>query len=176
MDAVAIGGPNRLTFAWWNLNSFAHYDPARISLKRWPKQRWHYETKRDRILDLIPRFSPEGCPDLFVVCEITREAAADLVSRLPQDFDVVIAPAHPHEDDFQVAIFYRMGFGLTRELPLLPSESEDVTRETRPMVAVHLTFAGHIIRFVACHWTGLDEPSSRAARVRLADFLSPRHL
>jgi len=31
--------------------------------------------------------------------------------------------------------------------------------------------SGHVVRFVACHWTGFDEPSSRIARSRLADFL-----
>jgi endonuclease/exonuclease/phosphatase family metal-dependent hydrolase len=90
---------------------------------------------------------------------------------LRSGFDVVIAPAHPYEDEFQVAIFYRTGVGMTPELPLLPSETEDVTRETRPMVTIHLTLPGHVIRFVACHWTGFDELSSRTARGRLADFL-----
>jgi endonuclease/exonuclease/phosphatase family metal-dependent hydrolase len=39
------------------------------------------------------------------------------------------------------------------------------------MVAVHLTLSGHVIRFIACHWTALHVNSSRLARSRLADFL-----
>jgi endonuclease/exonuclease/phosphatase family metal-dependent hydrolase len=107
----------------------------------------------------------------LAVCEITREAAEDLLRSLPSGFKLAIAPAYPKESEFQVAVFFRTSVGLTAELPLIPSETEDVTRETRPMVPVHLTITGHVIRFVACHWTGFDEVSSRAARRRLADFL-----
>ena len=163
--------PNRLTFSWWNLHNFAHYDAAQSVLKRRPKQLSHYEAKRDRILNVIQEFLKGAFPDIFAVCEVTREAALDLVTRLPSGFDVAVAPAYPDEDDFQVAVFYRTGVGLTPEFPLLPSETEDVTRETRPMVTVHLTLPGHVIRFVACHWTGLNLDSSRIARSRLADFL-----
>jgi endonuclease/exonuclease/phosphatase family metal-dependent hydrolase len=131
----------------------------------------HYEAKRDRILDVCNSYPGIGFPDILVVCEITREAAQDLVKRLPSGFGVAIAPAFPHEDEFQVAVFYRTGVGLTPELPLLPTETADVTRETRPMVPVHLTLSGHVIRFVACHWTGFNVASSISARRRLADFL-----
>src|SRR5207245_2952177 len=69
------------------------------------------------------------------------------------------------------AVFYRPAEGLTAEAPLLPTEKEDVTEETRPMIPVHLTLPGHLIRFVACHWTSFDAPASRVARERLADVL-----
>ena len=39
------------------------------------------------------------------------------------------------------------------------------------MVAVHFTLPGHVIRFVACHWTAFDTATSRLARERLADVL-----
>ena len=161
----------RLTFAWWNLHNFAHYDASQRVVARRPKQLADYEAKRDRVLVACHEFLGGDFPDLLAVCEISREAAQDLVARFPPGFDVAVAPAYPHEDDFQVAVFFRTGVGLMPELPLIPSETGDVTRETRPMVPVHLTLPGHLIRFVACHWTGLDKDSSRTARARLADFL-----
>src|SRR5262249_30920467 len=42
---------------------------------------------------------------------------------------------------------------------------------TRPMIPVHLKLPGHLVRFVACHWTAFDNSSSRLARERLADVL-----
>lgn len=168
---VGVRPLRRLTFAWWNLHNFAHYDALQKALARRPRQPADYESKRDRILAACNGFHGGILPDLLAVCEITREAAQDLLARLPSDFDVAIAPASPHADDFQVAVFFRTGAGLTPELPLIPSETGDVTRETRPMVPVHLSLPGHLVRFVACHWTGLDEDASRTARARLADFL-----
>jgi endonuclease/exonuclease/phosphatase family metal-dependent hydrolase len=162
---------NRLTFAWWNLHNFSHYDATRRVVSRWPKKLSDYEAKRDRILQVVAEFHKTKGLDVFAACELTREAARDLLTKLPSDFDVATAPDYPDADEFQVAIFYRTDMGLRAELPLLPSLTEDVTRETRPMLAVHLTIPGHVIRFVACHWTGLDEKSSRTARIRLADFL-----
>src|SRR5262249_50710715 len=35
----------------------------------------------------------------------------------------------------------------------------------------HLGLPGHLIRFVACHWTAFDNASSRVTRERLADVL-----
>ena len=50
------GQPGFLTFAWWNLHNFAHYDAARCSNPRWPKRQADYEAKRDRILELEGNF------------------------------------------------------------------------------------------------------------------------
>ncbi len=171
MMADTTKPPNRLTLAWWNLHNFAHYDADRSSLERRPKQMGHYTEKRDRILAVFEELVGSGFPDLFAVGEITREAAQDLITRLPSGFDVAVAPASAYEDEFQVAVIYREGINLTPELPLIPTETEDVSRSTRSMMPIHLTLPGHVIRFVACHWTGFDEDSSRTARGRLADYL-----
>jgi endonuclease/exonuclease/phosphatase family metal-dependent hydrolase len=165
------GQPRFLSFCWWNLHDFAHYDAARSSAKRWPKRRDDYEAKRDRVLMALQEVFGKEDPDLFAACEITREAAHELAARLPSGLKVTFAPPYPRDDGFQVAVFYRPGAGLTPEPPLLPTAKEDVTEETRPMIPVHLTLPGHVIRFVACHWTSLAAPSSRVARERLADIL-----
>jgi hypothetical protein len=40
--------PRMLTFCWWNLHNFAHYDPASSSKKRRWKRRSDYEAKKRR--------------------------------------------------------------------------------------------------------------------------------
>jgi endonuclease/exonuclease/phosphatase family metal-dependent hydrolase len=160
-----------LSFCWWNLHDFAHFDRGRASAPRWPKRVADYEAKRDRVLATLQELFAGGFPDLLAVCEITREAAQELSRRMASAFDVAVAPTYPHDDGFQVAVLCRKGFGFTPEAPLLPAEELDVSEETRPMIPVHYAGAGHIIRFVACHWTSFDSPRSRAARQRLADYL-----
>ena len=162
---------NRLTFVWWNLNNFAHYEAGKSVLRRRPQQLSHYEAKRDRIVATLRSLPDHGCPDIFAACEITREAAQDLVTKLPSDFDVAFTPTLSHEAEYQVVVIYRKGMNLIPEMALLPSETAAVTSETRPMIPIHLTVAGHVIRFIACHWTGFQADSSQIARMRVADYL-----
>jgi endonuclease/exonuclease/phosphatase family metal-dependent hydrolase len=163
--------PGLLTFSWWNLHDFAHHDATRCSDPRWPRRQADYEAKRGRILDAFQELFGDEFPDLLAVCEITREAAQDLLAGLPPGFNVAVSPRYSHDDGFQVAVFYRAGIGFSSEPPLIPTDLEDVAEGTRPMVPVHLTLRGHVIRFVACHWTAFDTHTSRVARERLADVL-----
>jgi endonuclease/exonuclease/phosphatase family metal-dependent hydrolase len=165
------GQPGFLTFGWWNLHNFAHYDAARSSDPRWPKLSAHYEAKRERVLAALQELFGQALPDLLAVCEITRQAAHDLAARLPPGFNVAVSPTYAHDDGFQVAVFYRSVVGFSPEPPLIPTDVEDLAEGTRPMVPVHFTFPGHVIRFVACHWTAFDTDTSRLARERLADVL-----
>ncbi|WP_088257563.1 endonuclease/exonuclease/phosphatase family protein [Fimbriiglobus ruber] len=163
--------PHFLTFGWWNLHNFAHYDADRTSDPRWPRLLAHYEAKRTVILTAFQELFADEFPDLLAVCEITREAARDLTARLPGGYNLAVSPTYPHDDGFQVAVFYRQGKGFSPEPPLFASAVEDVAAGTRPMIPVHFTFQSHVIRFVACHWTAFDSDSSREARERLADVL-----
>ncbi len=104
-------------------------------------------------------------------CEITREAASELTTRLPRKYDLTFPAWHPHEDGFQVTVFYSPDSGLTPEIPIIPSDEVDVRQGTRHMIPVHLQLQGHLIRFVACHWTAFDNISSKVTRRRLADLL-----
>ena len=167
-----MNGQRRLlSFAWWNLHDFAHYDAARCGDARWPKRREDYEAKRGRILTAFQEAFENQYPDLLAACEITREAAQDLATRLPAGFSVTFSPTYAQDDGFQVAVFYRSGAGFSPEPPLIPADEEDVAEGTRPMVPVHFACEGHIIRFVGCHWTGFDTVTSRLSRERLADVL-----
>jgi endonuclease/exonuclease/phosphatase family metal-dependent hydrolase len=163
--------PAFLNFAWWNLHNFAHYDADRSGDQRWPKSDAHYEAKRERILAAFRELFEDRFPDLLAVCEITREAARDLAARLPAGFDLAMSPGFQREDRFQVAVFYRTSVGFSSEPPLIPAELADVAEGTRPMVPVHFTLQGHVIRFVACHLTAFDTDTSRLARERLAEVL-----
>src|SRR5262245_33777610 len=73
------GQPRFLNFAWWNLHNFAHFDAAQASDPRWPKLHAYDEAKRDRILAALHELFGQQFPDLLAVCEVTREAAKDLV-------------------------------------------------------------------------------------------------
>lgn len=165
-----VGPQKAITFCWWNLHNFAHFEAGNASESRWPKRVNDFEDKRDRIVATLQELFGNKFPDLLAVCEITREAASDLAGRMPA-FDVVVAPPYPHDDGFQVAVLYRKGVGFSADTLLLPFEKLDVPEETRPMVAVRYTQAGQVIRFVACHWTSFKEPSSQTTRQKLADYL-----
>lgn len=160
--------PKSLSFAWWNLHNFAHYDIDRHNERRWPTTHADYFAKRDRILEAFSELFGEDYPDILAVCEITRGAAEGLIQDLPSTFEFSFPPSS-QDADFQVAVFYRTGAGITAEPPVFPTETEDVPRATRAMVPVHFRGGGHLIRFVACHWTAFQV--SRVIRERLADFL-----
>lgn len=160
-----------LTFCWWNVHNFAHHDSNRTSAPRWPKRPQDYTAKRDRLLAAFGEMFAAGRPDLIAVCEVTREAVRDLARHLPAGFEVSVAPGYEFDDGFQVAVLYRTGMGFTPELPVLPADREDLAQGTRPMIPIHLSLPGHVIRFVACHWTAFDTPESRDARERSADVL-----
>jgi hypothetical protein len=153
-----------LSFCWWNLHDFAHFDSGRASERRWPKRAEDFEAKRDRILATLQELFEGGFPDLLAACEITREAASELAGRMSPAFDVAVAPPYPHDDGFQVAVIYRRGVGFSADVPLLPFDDLDVSEETRPMIPVRYTAGGQVVRFVACHWTSFDTARSQATR------------
>ncbi len=95
----------------------------------------------------------------------------DLATRMPGGYQAVVPPEVPRGDGFHVAVLHRSAAGFTPELPIIPSDEEDLQRGTRPMVPVHFQLPGHLLRFVACHWTAFDNSTSEIARQRLADVL-----
>lgn len=166
-----VGQQGALSFCWWNLHDFAHFDASRAKGVRWPNRASDFEGKRDRILATLQELFAGGFPDLLAVCEITREAASELSVRMSSAYDVAVAPTYPFDDGFQVAVIYRKGVGFSPEPPLLSREFLDVSEETRPMIPVQHTQGGSAIRFVACHWTSFDTPPARSARRKLADYV-----
>src|SRR5262249_5880645 len=126
--------PRTLTFCWWNLHNFAHYDAASSSKRRRWISQTDYAAKKRRFHDTFRELLPGDPPALLAVCEVTREAARELAVELPGGFGPAVAPEYPHDDGFQVAVFYRPGAGLSAEPPLFPGDRAKVTAGTRPMV------------------------------------------
>ncbi len=62
-----------LTFAWWNLHNFAHYDVARCGDPRWPTRHADYEAKRDRILAAFQEVFGKEYPAGVVSTPIMRD-------------------------------------------------------------------------------------------------------
>jgi endonuclease/exonuclease/phosphatase family metal-dependent hydrolase len=160
-----------LSFCWWNLHDFAHFDAERASDRRWPKREIDFTTERDRILAALREMFAGKYPDLLAICEVTREAAVALCGLMSPAFDLSVAPRYPHDDGFQVAVLFRRGAGFSADLPLLSAQELDVSEETRPMIPVRFTRGAQVIRFVACHWTSFDNLHSRTTRRKLAEHL-----
>src|SRR5947208_5665957 len=105
------GQQTALSFCWWNLRDFAHFDAGRASEHRWPKGAEDFEAKRGRILATLKELFAGGFPDLLAVCEVSREGASELAGSMSPAFDVAFAPPYPRDDGFQVAVIYRRGVG-----------------------------------------------------------------
>ena len=159
--------PPWLRFAWWNVNSFAHYDPKRAGERFWPLVREEYTEKCERVDNALRYLIQVHDPDLLGLGEITSSAAESLRARLFPDFKLVF-PEVLHVSSFQVAVLYRAGTQIRKQLPLLAS---DVPRTTRSMAIVESTRADHGIAFVFCHWTAFGE-NATTYRERLADAAS----
>lgn len=162
---------NRLDFAWWNVQSLAHFDKSRARLARWPGSKSAYKEKCRRVDAVLRRLIElRGCPQLIGLAEITNTAACELRDRLAPGFSVCSLDLFPSDSDFHVAVLYQPGSGLAEHaplaVPLVPSS-------TRPMAVVDFVAGAHHIRFIACHWNarfGSDDGSK--VRTRLAHFLS----
>ena len=104
---MAMSGSMReLSFCWWNLHNFAHYDNQRSGLKGWPKSLAEYEAKKARIMQVLDELFPTALPDLLAICEITPKAAWDLGESLKNVYVAITATSFS-ENAFQVAVLHR---------------------------------------------------------------------
>lgn len=162
-----MAAPTELRFCWWNVQDFAHFDPAQAVIDRWPRSADEYAEKSRRVIAAFDAMFGNSYPDVIGLCEITRTAAEALQrSRLPAHHLIFTEAGDPLA--FQVVLFIRQGRGLERRMAWFP---EDVSAGTRPMGVVrYFSRKAHIL-FVACHWPAFDESTSREARRRCADSL-----
>lgn len=160
-------GSAAIRFAWWNVQSFAHFDPNRAGEERWPLEPEEYSTKCARVDAALQGLIDQNPPDLLGLCEITSHAAEDLRQRLFPNHDLVCPDAMPGAG-FQVVILCRRSAEFRIRLPLL---AKSVPRTTRAMAVVDYYAAGHCIKFICCHWTAFGE-NSRLYRDRLAETVS----
>jgi hypothetical protein len=70
------GQQTALSFCWWNLHDFAHFDANRASGERWPKRAEDFEAKRDRILATLQELFAGGFLVALEVNNATNSRAA----------------------------------------------------------------------------------------------------
>src|SRR5438093_13594053 len=71
-----------LRFVWWNLQSFAHYEPARSGETQWPTNLDEYAGKRKNVDEAMRVLFGQEPPELLAFAEITRRAAVEMRDRL----------------------------------------------------------------------------------------------
>lgn len=159
--------PPLLRFAWWNVQSFAHFDPNRVREERWPQSRAEYDAKCARVDAALRELIEQHPPDVLGLCEITEQAAKDLRQRLFPNFRLVFPTS---AESFQVAVFTRDRFGFRESHSLRP---ERVPRTNREMPVVDYRGVSDHIRLIFCHWTAYGE-SSQTYRDRAAEAVTER--
>ncbi len=148
-----------LRFAWWNVESLAHYDSARASMERWPRSQEEFAVHLDRIANGLRELRRIASPDFIGLAEVTRPAAVALRDAVFPGFDVESLDQgldRSANGPFQVAaIFNTSPHSPTPDL-LIP---EEVPRTTRPMLILEYLWPLHRLRIYLCHWTSREEQS-----------------
>lgn len=158
-----------ITIAWWNVESFAHYEPGRRAELRWPNSQDAYEDKRDAIAQVVrDGVIHRGNPLVLGLGEITRSAAEDLRDRLLPGYTVESLDLGT-KPDFAVALFYPTDAIYQQVRPFVVRH---VPQGTRPMAVVDIVQGGHRVRVVASHWTARIDPGSGKVRSEIARQLS----
>ncbi len=67
-----------LRFAWWNVESLAHYDAARASMSRWPGSQAEFAVHFDRIANGLHELRRLTAPDFVGLAEVMQEKATEL--------------------------------------------------------------------------------------------------
>jgi hypothetical protein len=155
-----------LRFAWWNVESLAHYDAARASMERWPESQAESAVHLNRIANGLRELRRLAAPDFIGLAEVTRPAAVALrdavfpgftVESLDQGLD------RSANGPFQVAALFDPARSSPTPDLLIP---EDVPRTTRPMLILEYFWPPHRLRIYLCHWTSRmgPEQSERGRR------------
>src|SRR4051794_27269052 len=100
------GSPDVLRFAWWNVQSFAHYDDTRAGEEHWPLMPEAYQAKCDRVDRVLHEAFATGPPEVMAFAELTNQAAIELRNRLFPDHAVMSLDSDARAA-LQVAFIYR---------------------------------------------------------------------
>jgi hypothetical protein len=155
-----------LRFAWWNVESLAHYDAARASMKRWPGSPEEAAAHLQRIADGLRALRQLAAPDFIGLAEVTGPAAVALRDAAFPGF-AVESLDHGRDPSangpFQIAAIFDRARGLASSDLLVPV---DVPEPTRPMLTLDYRWPPHRLRIYLCHWTSRrgEEQSERVRR------------
>jgi hypothetical protein len=142
-----------LRFAWWNVESLAHYDSDRASLQRWPGSQDEAAAHLNRIADGLRELRRLATPDFIGLAEVTRPAVEALRDAVFPGFaveslDQGLDPSA--NGPFQVAAIFDPARGSATPDLLVPI---DVPAPTRPILTLAYRWPPHRFRIYLCHWT-----------------------
>jgi hypothetical protein len=152
---------NVLHFMWWNVQDFAHFDPDRATIDRWPVSHEAYLAKRQRVELVLQQISKKHLPHLLAFAEITDKAAHDIRDSLFPSYRVHALGGLYAKPVFHLGLLYDPAFGFESEDFLAVS---NLPNSARPMAILDHSSRGSRIRFYACHWTARFEPDSEKWR------------
>ena len=124
-----------IPFIWWNVESFAHYDPNRAAQVQWPTSAEAYAAKCSRV-DAVFKHITEAVvpPSIIAIAEVTSKSAEALRDRRFKGYQL-LSLEKELPDSLQVAVIYRQDLKIEIQLPFKPPHT---TRGTRPMAVLDL--------------------------------------
>jgi endonuclease/exonuclease/phosphatase family metal-dependent hydrolase len=162
---------NTLTFAWWNVCNFAHFDTTKAGKDRWPSSRDEFEAKAQRIASVLNScFRGTQGIDVIALGEVTKGAAEFLRNHYFTDHEAYSLDL-TGQPSFQVAVLYRRDLDVELGPPVIPPF---MPRGTRPAAELDWIISRHRVRFVAVHWQSRRGVTSTKYRSQVAAFLGRR--
>jgi Endonuclease/Exonuclease/phosphatase family len=152
---------------WWNVQDFAHFDPDRSAVKRWPESPEMYAEKMRRVIETVDAIDATETPDVIGLCEVTPQAARDLVTRRFPNHKIVYGqPDQPMTH--QVVLLIRNDATYRDQATVFIRGG---TAGSQPIVVSDVQTEKAHMRVFACHWTAFENESSEEMRGRAADSL-----
>lgn len=154
---------------WWNLQSFAVYEPSRSGMDRYPASRAEYDAKCAAVDAVFLEVKAAvGGLDIVLLAEVTQDALRDLRDRLFPGYDFVSLDT-TDAGSFHLGALWNPGLLFEEQAPIIPT---DVPSGTRAMMVLDHKYGNGRIRFVACHWTARFGQTQERTQARLANQLS----
>lgn len=157
-----------LRFLWWNVETFAHYDPI-LRGKRWPREMAAYEAKLELVVRVLRQLFGGDRPEVVVLGEATRRAAEDLRSWWAPDYDVFSLDLDPDRPELAVAFLYNHAIGMFDGDQIVAPR---MSTRIRDMGVLDYSLPGHRIRLIACHWPSRMDDGSKRSRIVLAEHVN----
>src|SRR5262245_54151551 len=107
---------NAVRFAWWNPQSFAHYEPARAAEQHWPLHPDAYTEKCRRVDVAMAQLFADDPPEILAFAEVTKRAIGELRDRRFPGYAVLSLDLFPSKPELQVAILYKNATRSFREV------------------------------------------------------------
>ena len=134
-----------LRFAWWNVESLAHFDAARASMERWPGSQAESEVHLNHIANGLRELRRLAAPDFIGLAEITRAAAVALRDSVFPGFGVESLDQVKYLRDRGIVL--AQGYLFARPLP--GRQFRELLEAAHPLGAAEAEFAAIAAAFMA---------------------------